>query len=51
MMSLVGLSRREQIPINDMQKLVDRFKYGITESAWDKIDKSRLDHASDVCRV
>jgi len=47
MMSLVGLSRREQIPVKELQKLVDRFKYGITESAWDKIDKTRLDQAGD----
>ena len=47
MMSLVGLSRRELIPVKDLQKLVERFKYGIAESAWDKIDKSRLDGASD----
>lgn len=47
MMSLVGLSRREQIPVRDLQKLIDRFKYGITESAWDKIDKAHLDKASD----
>ena len=47
MMSLVGLSRREHIPVSELQKLVDRFKYGITESAWDKIDKTRLDQAGD----
>jgi len=47
MMSLVGLSRREQIPVRDLQKLIERFKYGITESAWDKIDKAHLDKASD----
>jgi ATP-dependent Clp protease ATP-binding subunit ClpA len=47
MMSLVGLSRRERIPIADLQKLVERFKYGIVESAWDKVDKTRLDQACD----
>ncbi len=47
MMSLVGLSRREHIPVTELQHLVDRFKYGITESAWDKIDKSRLDQAGE----
>jgi len=47
MMSLVSLSRRERIPARDLQKLVDRFKYGITESAWDKVDKTHLDQASD----
>lgn len=47
MMSLVGLSRREQIPARDLQKLVDRFKYGITDSAWDKVDKTRLEQASN----
>jgi hypothetical protein len=47
MMSLVGLSRRERLPAKELQQLIDRFKYGITESAWDKIDKTRLDQASD----
>lgn len=47
MMSLVGLSRREQIPVRELQKLIERFKYGITESAWDKIDKAHLDQASE----
>ncbi len=45
MMSLVGLSRREQIPVDKLQMLCDRFKYGITESAWDKIDVNRLKQA------
>ena len=47
MMSLVGLSRREQIPARDLQRLVERFKYGITESAWDRVDKNRLDQAGE----
>ncbi len=46
MMSLVGLSRREQIPVQNLQNLCERFKYGITESAWDKIDKTRLEQSS-----
>lgn len=45
MLSLVGLSQREQIPIERIRNLCERFKYGIVESDWDKIEPQRLAQA------
>ncbi len=50
MLSLIGLSRREQVPIEQIQNLCERFKYGITESEWDKLDKRHLAKAEGFIR-
>lgn len=50
MLSLIGLSLREQIPLEQIQSLCERFKYGIVESDWDKLDRNRLNHAGDMIR-
>jgi len=41
-MSLVHLSRRESIPVTQVDTLCQRFKYGVKESEWDKLDSTRL---------
>ncbi|GKT09131.1 AAA family ATPase [Desulforhabdus sp. TSK] len=51
--SLGLLSRREKVPVKtlkDVQKLCERYKYGITESEWDKIDRTRLDRSEEFIR-
>jgi MoxR-like ATPase len=51
--SLVSLSRREEVSIKtskDVQRLCERYKYGITESEWEKIDRSRLDRSEEFIR-
>jgi MoxR-like ATPase len=50
MLSLIGLSQREQISVEKIRGLCERFKYGITESEWDKLDKRRLDQAGALIR-
>ena len=45
LMSLVSLSRREHIAVTDIEALCERFKYGVRESPWDRIDRARLDDA------
>lgn len=50
MSSLVRLSRKEEIPISKIQNICERFKYGITESEWDKIDKARLKKAEEFIK-
>lgn len=45
MMSLVGLSVRDKISLVQLPHLCERYKYGIVESAWAKVDRSRLDKA------
>lgn len=50
MLSLIGLSLRESIPIDQVRHLCERYKYGITDSAWDKLDKYRLDQAHQLIR-
>ncbi|MCG8609450.1 MAG: AAA family ATPase, partial [Pseudomonadales bacterium] len=51
MLSLIGLSLRERIPAQKIRTLCDRFKYGIVESDWDKLDKARLDQAGSIIRT
>lgn len=45
MKSLVRLSLEEKIPLKNIRGIVERYKYGITESEWDKIDVKRLESA------
>jgi len=48
MLSLVGMSLREQIPLDNLKLLIERFKYGIIESDWDKLDRARLERAEQM---
>jgi ATP-dependent Clp protease ATP-binding subunit ClpA len=41
------LSLREKIPLEQIQSLCERFKYGIVESDWDKMDRYHLEQASE----
>ena len=50
MLSLVGLSQREKIPVAQIRGLCERFKYGIVESDWDKLDRARLERAGELIR-
>ncbi len=50
MLSLVGLSQRERIPVEHARTLCERYKYGITESDWDKLDRRRLERAGELIR-
>lgn len=50
MLSLIGLSRREELPVQQMRQLCERFKYGISESEWDKLSPARLSKAEGFIR-
>ncbi len=50
MLSLIGLSQRESIDLEHIRSLCERFKYGIVESEWDKIDHQRLQQAGTLLR-
>ncbi len=50
MLSLVGLSQREHIPVSQIRNLSERFKYGVVESDWDKIERGQLEQAGDSIR-
>ena len=51
MKSLVSLSLKEKIPVKNIENICERYKYGITESEWDKIDKERLDKTESFIRT
>lgn len=42
---LVGLSRREHIPLEPVEPLIERYKYGITHNEWDALDHRHLSMA------
>ncbi|CAK0768400.1 hypothetical protein CCP3SC5AM1_560006 [Gammaproteobacteria bacterium] len=48
--ALVGLSLREGITIDQARALTDRYKYGVTESEWERLDRSRLAGAAALIR-
>jgi len=57
MRSLVSLSHRFRIPLihpasggSNVRRLTDMYKYGVTESEWEKIDAERLREAPDFLR-
>ena len=51
LMSLIALSRREQLPANEIRTICERYKYGVTESDWDKLSRTRLERAEDFIRA
>ena len=48
--SLRILSEREQIGIKDIKNIVERYKFGIIESAWDKVNIEKLKNAEKTMR-
>ncbi|RJX18587.1 MAG: ATP-dependent Clp protease ATP-binding subunit [Desulforudis sp.] len=50
MWGLVNLSRVEKQPLSNIRKILDRFKYGIIESEWDKM-KDRFIGAEEKIRA
>ncbi|MEW5722300.1 MAG: AAA family ATPase, partial [Thermodesulfobacteriota bacterium] len=50
LMSLVHLSRQESIEIQNIENLCHRYKYGVKESEWDKLDGARLAGAENHLR-
>lgn len=50
LMSLVHLSRGESIEINNIENICQRYKYGVKESEWDKLDRGRLAGAEQHIR-
>jgi len=48
--SLVSLSRLEKEPLSNIRKICERYKYGVTDSEWDKIDPARLEGAESFIR-
>ncbi len=50
LLSLVGLSRREQLPASQLGVILERYRYGVRESVWDQLDSQRLQHAPELIR-
>lgn len=50
-LNLVGLSRREQIPVEPIDPLIERYKYGITQNEWDRQDLRRLAGAESFIKA
>jgi len=41
------LSTSEKISVSRIKDIIERYKFGVTESAWDKVDKSKLENATE----
>ncbi|GFP40130.1 AAA family ATPase [Candidatus Hakubella thermalkaliphila] len=46
--SLRILSQREQISIRNIKNIVERYKFGVIESAWDKVNIEKLRNAKEI---
>jgi ATP-dependent Clp protease ATP-binding subunit ClpA len=45
-----SISVSEQVDILDMKNIIQRYKYGIVESEWDKIEHEKLTRADEILR-
>lgn len=45
-----ALSVSEEIPATSMKNIIERYKYGIIESDWDKLDREQLENAEQLLR-
>ncbi len=45
MHNIRSISRNEQVSIRMMRNIIERYKFGIIESEWDKIEHSKLEQA------
>ncbi|HQJ40026.1 MAG TPA: AAA family ATPase [Exilispira sp.] len=45
-----NISNSEKVPITKIKNAIERYKYGIIESEWDKIEKSKLHMAEEILR-
>jgi len=45
--TLVSLSRLETIPLEPVEPLIERYKYGVTQNEWDLLDPQRLGKAEE----
>ena len=43
--NLVTISMQEKIHVNNIQQIVDLFKYGTKENFWEDLEKSKIDNA------
>jgi ATP-dependent Clp protease ATP-binding subunit ClpA len=45
-----SISLSEKVNITEMKNIIQRYKYGIIESEWDKIEKEKLANAAEILR-
>lgn len=45
-----SISLSENVSIAEMKNIIQRYKYGIIESEWDKIEKNKLANAAEIIR-
>ena len=50
LLSLRSLCRNETLPVRELCRVVDLYKYGIRENPWDKLDETRLAAAEEAFR-
>lgn len=45
MENLITISKQEKIHVNDINQIIELFKYGTKENFWEDLDRSRIDNA------
>lgn len=49
--AITQLCRRENLPFEGMAEAVKRYKLGVTEDPWRKLDRKKIHHAEDFIRT
>lgn len=47
-LAIVQLSRREQLPFSQVEEAVRRFKLGVTEDPWKKLDRRKIQQGESI---
>lgn len=48
--NLITISQQEKIHLNNLQQIIDLFKYGTRENFWEDLEKEKIDNAFDELR-
>ncbi len=48
--NLITISHQEKIHINNIQQIIDLFKYGTRENFWEDLEKSKIENAENELR-
>lgn len=48
--NLITISNHEKIPVSEIKKIIDLFKYGTKENFWEELDKTKIDNADAELR-
>lgn len=49
-LSIINLAKREKLPVNELNEAMRRYKVGIIDNPWAKLDRDKLKNAEDIIK-